>query len=40
MTVAGGHGNEAVQVRMQKLIYTVWNIWKEQCHQVYYNKAL
>jgi hypothetical protein len=26
MTVAGGHGNEAVRVRMQKLIYTVWNI--------------
>jgi hypothetical protein len=40
MTVTGAHGNEVVEVRMQKFIYTVWSIWKERCRRVYDNKGL
>jgi hypothetical protein len=28
------------QVRTQKIIYTIWNIWKERCRRVYGNTAL
>jgi hypothetical protein len=40
MIVTSAHGNEAVQVRMQKSIYTVWHLWKERCRRIFDNKAL
>jgi hypothetical protein len=26
--------------RLQKLVYTVWNIWKERCRRVFGNRAM
>jgi hypothetical protein len=40
MLNSGTHGTEDVQARMQKMIYTVWNLWKERCRQVFDNKAV
>jgi hypothetical protein len=31
--------NEAKE-REQKLIYTIWNIWKERCRRMYDNRAM
>jgi hypothetical protein len=28
------------KLRLQKMIYAVWNIWKERCRRVYDNKVL
>jgi hypothetical protein len=28
------------KLKLQKMIYVVWNIWKEWCWRVYDNKAL
>jgi hypothetical protein len=33
-------GNEQLQKRLQKVIYIVWNIWKERCRRVFDNRAM
>jgi hypothetical protein len=33
-------GTNVPKVREQRLIYTMWNIWKERYRRVYFNKAM
>jgi hypothetical protein len=40
MLSSGTQGIDEVQSRLQKLIYTVWNLWKERCRRVFNNRAV
>jgi hypothetical protein len=40
MTLQGSQGRGDQQGRLQKFVYTIWNIWKEGCHRTYDQKAL
>jgi hypothetical protein len=40
MLTVGTVNHREEQVRMQKLIYTAWNLWKQRCRCVFNNKAL
>jgi hypothetical protein len=33
-------GTTDAHTRLQKMIYVIWNIWKERCRRVYDNKAM
>jgi hypothetical protein len=35
MLHAGVHDKTQLKDRLQKMIYIVWNIWKERCRRVY-----
>jgi hypothetical protein len=39
MIQAGGQGPLHRQERVQKLIYTAWNLWKERCRRAFDNKV-
>jgi hypothetical protein len=34
------HGKQEKERRMQKVVYTVWNIWKERCRRVFDNRKM
>jgi hypothetical protein len=38
--VQGAQGLQELKAREHKMIYMAWNIWKERCRRVFYNKAL
>jgi hypothetical protein len=40
MLHAGVHDKTQLKDRLQKMIYIVWNIWKERCRRVYDKRAL
>jgi hypothetical protein len=40
MLTVGTLNHREEQVRMQKLIYVAWNLWKERCRRVFDNKTL
>jgi hypothetical protein len=40
MLKAGTNDQREEHVRMQKLIYIVWNLWTKRCRRVFDNKAL
>jgi hypothetical protein len=40
MIHSGVQGKKQVQERMQKVIYVVWNLWKERCRRVFDNRAM
>jgi hypothetical protein len=40
MISSGTQGTDEVHSRLQKLICTVWNLWKERCRRVFDNRAV
>jgi hypothetical protein len=39
MHSSGTQNTDEAQSRLQKLIYTVWNLWKECCRCAFNNRA-
>jgi hypothetical protein len=40
MAGAGASGDDQMKTRLQKMIYIVWNIWKERCRRVFDLRAM